>query len=213
MPNRLCWYRPCCTIPDVHLRCLFSAEDTHSPGLNLVPDFTKTTAYVLCAIVFQETSVRHSESENSVCPPSPILLSFFRRLTTPVAHPPSSSSRNSTRVTLHLASVSRIVGSYSRRFERTRNDTVSPLSLPFFSSILSRPPSFYSIPLQERKRMIEMPRVDRPSSLMALLFFDLRVKKICMRILLELITSDSFFGYLPLLNNKLQMKDKRDILS
>lgn len=128
-------------------------------------------------------------------------------------HPPSSSSRNSTRVTLHLASVSRVVGSYSRRFERTRNDTVSPLSLPFFRSILSRPPSFYSIPLQERKRMIEMPRVDRPSSLMALLFFDLRVKKICMRILLEWITSDSFFGYLPLLNNKLQMKDKRDILS
>lgn len=136
MPNRLCWYRPCCTIPDVHLRCLFSAEDTHSPGLNLVPDSTKTTAYVLCAIVFQETSVRHSESENSVCPPSPILPSFFRRLTTPVAHPPSSSSKNSTRVTLHLASVSRVVGSYSRRFERTRNDTVSPSFSPLLQLYL-----------------------------------------------------------------------------
>lgn len=187
MPNRLCWYRPCCTIPDVHLHCLFSAEDTHSPGLNLVPDSTKTTAYVLCAIVFQETSVRHSESENSVCPPSPILPSFFRRLTTPVA-------RSSLFLFKELYQSHFTPGlCFSNRWQllATLRANSKRYRLPLFLSLSSTlscpdlPLSSRSIPLQETKRMIEMPRVDRPSSLIALLFFDLRAKKICMRILME----------------------------
>lgn len=174
------WYRPCCTIPDVHLRCLFSAQDTHSPGLNLVPDSTRTTAYVLCAIVFQETSVRHSESENSVCPPSPIL---------PVFLPPSYySNRASSFLLFKELYQSHFAPGlcFSSRWQllATLRANSKRYRLPLFLSLSSTlscpdlPLSTRSISLQGRKRMVEMPRVDRPSNLtIALLFFDPRAKK------------------------------------
>lgn len=62
---------------DVHLRCLFSAEDTHSPGLNLAPDSTGAAAYVLYAIVFQETSVRHIRERELCLSSFPVLAIFL----------------------------------------------------------------------------------------------------------------------------------------
>lgn len=113
------------------------------------------------------------ESENSVCPPCRPDLTVFLPPSPPRSRPPSSSSRNSTRVTLHLAPVSRVVGSYSQRFERTR-DTASPfLSFP---SALSCPdlPLFIRS-LQGRKRIVEASRVDRPA--IAWQLFDPRPEK------------------------------------
>lgn len=144
------WYRPCCTIRCPSSVSVLGRGSTHSPGLNLALDSARTTAYVLYAIVFQETSVRHTRARTLF-----VLLPRSCRLSSAVisriVRPPSSSSRNFTRITLHLAPVSRAVGSYSRRFERTRDDTVSPfLPLPF-ASILSRPPSFYSLDVSSRE--------------------------------------------------------------
>lgn len=100
-------YRPCCTIR----RCtstfgLCSRSRRHSfartkPGTGLRQDY--------CICIIRDCVPRNFcptyESENSV-------LSFFSDLAfclsftviSPVARPPSSSSENSTRVTLHLAS-------------------------------------------------------------------------------------------------------------
>lgn len=62
------------------------------------------------------------------------------------AHPRSSSSRNSFRLTLHLAPVSRVADSNSQRFGRTRYRLSHFF---FFSSILSRLSFlFASMPLQ-----------------------------------------------------------------
>lgn len=74
-------------------------------------------------------------------------------------------------VTLHLAPVSRVVGSYSRRFERTHGGDIG-LSLASLSSTLSCPDlPFYSLDApfsggKERSTTTTTARVDRPSSSM-----------------------------------------------
>lgn len=104
-----------------------------------------------------------------------VLLPRSRCLSSPRRHLPALSRASSlflfkelsTGVTLHLAPVSRVVGSYSRRFERTpKAISVSPFS-PFRRLYLVRTSLFiHSIPLQQRKRIAETTttRVDRPSS-------------------------------------------------
>lgn len=89
------------------------------------------------------------ESENSVCPSSPILLSFFHCHLPGRTSSLSSSSGNFTRVTLHLApcfssrwQLLAVLRTNSRRYRL-------PLSFP--SSILSRPPSFYSLDVSSRE--------------------------------------------------------------
>lgn len=140
-------------------------EGTHSPGLNPVPDCARTTAYVLYAIVFQETSVRHTRARTLfVLLAVPILPSLFRRHLPGRAFSLFLFEQLHHGVTLHLAPVSRVVGSYSQRFERTRDDTVSPfLSFPSALSCPGLPLFIRSMSLQGRKRIVEVSRVDRPA--------------------------------------------------
>jgi len=115
--------------------------------------------YCICIIrdCVPRTSVRHTRARTMFALFLPCHLSSA--VTSPIARPPSSSSENSTRVTLHLASVSRAVGSYSRRFERTRDDTVSPfLPLPLALSCPDLSLFIRSMSFQGRKRLVEAPR-------------------------------------------------------
>jgi len=115
---------------------------SHRPGhvarFDVHPrSFARTTAYVLYAIVFRETSVGRTRARTLFAlRPSPVLQC-----------PPSFSSRNSTGVTLHLAPVSRTVASYPLRPNSRRYRLPLP---PPFASILSEPPSFYSLRVRSR---------------------------------------------------------------
>ena len=108
--------RPCCTIQ----RCPASVSilDTRSgrSGADCPADSRRTIAYVLYAIVFRETSGRHTRTLFAV-------LSFLLGpASRDNALPPSSE--NSTRVTLHLARVHSLAVLV---FERTPHDIVYPL--------------------------------------------------------------------------------------
>lgn len=135
--------------------------DTHSPGLNLAPDSTRTTAYVLYAIVFQETSVRHTRARTLF-----VLLPRSRCLSSavvyPIVRPPSSSSRNSTRESLctwplFLEPLAATRGASSEL------ETIPspPFSLLPFGSILSRPPSFYSLDASSREEKNSLSAANR----------------------------------------------------
>lgn len=145
-------YRPCCTIRRSPSVSVLDREGTHSPGLNPVLDCARTTAYVLYAIVFQETSVRHTRARTLFVllavpdlavflPPSPPrsrVLPFPPRGAPPRSHfAPGScfSSRWQLLATLRAN---------SRRYCLP----LSPLSV---GSILSRPPSFYSLDVSSRE--------------------------------------------------------------
>lgn len=145
------WYRPCCTIrrpPSVSVR---DRGGTHSPGLNLVPDSARTTAYVLYAIVFQETSVRHTRARTLfVLLAVPISSSFFCR------HFPGRTSSLFLFKELHRSHFA--PGScFSSRWQLLATLQANsrryclPLHLPSVGSILSRPLSFYSLDVSSRK--------------------------------------------------------------
>ena len=170
-------YRPCCTIR----RCtstfgLCSRSRRHSfartkPGTGLRQDY--------CICIIRDCVPRNFcptyESENSV-------LSFFSdlavflSLSSPRSHVlPLTLQGTPPESLCTWPPVSRAVGSYSRRFERTRDDTVS---LPLFppSSILSRPPSFYSLDVSSREEKNSRSAV-RVNPTIAWLLFDPRREK------------------------------------
>jgi len=100
--------------------------------------------------VFQETSVRHTRARTLFCPSFPILLSFFH------CHLPGRTSSLFLFRELHQSHFAPGL-LFLEPLEATRGvsnelETIPSLS-PFFppSSILSRPPSFYSLDVSSRE--------------------------------------------------------------
>lgn len=171
-------YRPCCTIPDVHLRCLISTQDTHSPGLNLVPDSTRTTAYVLCMRLCSKKLLSDIARARTLFVPLP--------RSSPVFLPPSYYTNRASSLLLFKELYQSHFAPglcFSSRWQllATLRANSKRYRLPLFLSLSSAlscpdlPPSFYSldIPSRKEKNEVEMPHVDRPSNLtIAFLFFD-----------------------------------------
>jgi len=141
-------HRPCCTIRRPSSRSL-----GHSFARTASLQSARTTAYVLYAIVFRETSVGHTRARTLFALLPRDLAPSLAPLPPPTAapqRPPSSSSRNSTGVTLHLAPVSLSRWQLPATLRPNSRRYRLPLSLPFFASILSGPPSFYSLRVRSR---------------------------------------------------------------
>lgn len=142
--------QPCCTIrrsPSVSC----SRQRRHSfartkPSTGLRQDY--------CICIIRDCVPRNFcptyESENSVCPPSPILPSFFCR------HLPGRTSSLFLFKELHqshfapgpcFSSRWQLLAALRANSRRYR----LPLSPSSFGSILSRPPSFYSLDVSSRE--------------------------------------------------------------
>lgn len=178
MSNVSRWYRPCCTIRRPPSGSVLG-RGTHSPGLNLVPDSARTTAYVLYAIVFQETSVRHTRARTLF-----VLLPRSRCLLSAVTSPVRASCLFLFRE-LHRSHFA--PGScFSSRWQllaalraSSRRYRLPFLPLPSTLSCPDLPLFIRSMSLQGRKRIVEAPRVDRLT--IAWLFFDPTTRKINVR--------------------------------
>lgn len=143
------WYRPCCTIRRPPSVSVLDRGGTHSPGLNQTPPGLLHMYYTRLCSKKLLSDIR----ERELCLSS--LLSRSRRLssavTSPVARPPSSSSRNSTGESLCTW-----LSCFSSRWQllatlraNSRDDTVSPF--PSFPSALFCPPPSFLFDVSSRK--------------------------------------------------------------